>query len=173
MKGDDVMLELRTEDKKRLMRESVDARCERFNIKLKLAVYISLLLFVTVLCVVVFWEYPGEMKKGIIYYGIIFSVSYIPLILFSVFNLRRIVNGAEEYVFFEKVIDEFGVSMGRYYFIVPFYGDKGERYKIQTNALYRDHSALACFDEWRGVKAVIAYSRARGKAYVVCRADSL
>ena len=167
------MIELSAEEKKRLMRESVDARCEGFNIKLKVAVYLSLLLFVTVLCIAVFWKYPQEMKKGIIYYGIIFSVSYIPLILLSVFNLKRIVNGADEYVFFEKVLDEFGVSMRRYYFTVTFYGDKGERYKIKTAALYREHFGLACFDEWRGVKAVIAYSRTRGKAYVVCRADSL
>lgn len=167
------MIDFKKEDITRLMRESVDARCEKFNIKLKIAVYLSLILFTSVLCVVVFWDYPQEMKKGLIYYNVLFSVSYIPLILFSVFNYKRIVNGVDEYVFFETVLDEFGVSMGKYYFIASFFGKKGERYGGKTNALYREHSRLACFEEWRNARAIVAYSRLNGRVYVVCRADEL
>ena len=167
------MLSLKSEDKQRLMRKSVDVRCEEFNIKLKACVYLSLLLFVTALAVVVFREYPQEMKKGIIYYYVLFSVSYIPLILFSVFNRRSMVKNAEEYLFIEASLSEFGVSMGRYYFTVSFYGDKGQRYTEKTNALYREYSKLARFEDWRNAKVIVAYSRLHGKIYVVCRADEL
>ena len=167
MKGDDVVLEYDGEEKRNLMRESVDARCERFNIKLKLIVYLSLILFVTVLAVAVFWKYPDEMRKALIYYYIIFSVSYIPLILFSVFGLRNIVNSSDEYVFFETVLDNFGVSVGRYYFTVSFRGVKGERYTGKTSALYREYSSSLRFEDWRGARVLAAYSRLNGKVFVI------
>lgn len=163
------MLEFGSEERKKLMRESVDARCERFNIKLKLIVYLSLILFVTVLAVAVFWKYPDEMRKALIYYYIIFSVSYIPLILFSVFGLRNIVNNSDEYVFFETVLDNFGVSMGRYYFTVSVRGAKGEQYTGRTSAVYREYSSSLCFEDWRMARVLAAYSRLNGKVFVVRR----
>ena len=161
------MLGFNSEERKKLMSESVDARCERFNIKLKVTVYLSLILFVTVLVVAVFWEYPDEMRKALLYYYIIFSVSYIPLILFSVFGLRNIVNSSDEYVFFEAVLDDFGVSLGRYYFIVSFRGVKGERYTGKTSALYREYSSSLCFGDWQGEKVLAAYSRLNGRVFVI------
>ena len=156
-------------DKRRLISASVDARCERFNIKLKLGVYLSLVVFLLILAISVFWKYPGEMLKAIVYYNLIFAVSYIPLILFSVFRLSGIMKGAEEYIYAEATLDEFHSSMGKFYFRVSFTDEIGKRYTANTDSFYSARASIASFDEWYGKKVMIAYDHDRGKVIVICK----
>ena len=156
-------------DKKKLIADSLDARCERFNIKLKLGVYISLVIFLAALSVTVFWDYPKEMVKALTYYNIIFAVSYVPLILFSVFRISGIIKRTEDYIISEADLDEFHSSMGKFYFRVNFTDEKGRRYSANTEAFFSTRSSVANFEEWHGERVMIAYDPYTGKALVLCK----
>ncbi len=145
--------------KKEQIQGSLDARCLRHNIKLTLGVYLALLVFINLISVVVFWKYPAELLKAVLWYNGVYTVCYLPLILFHALRLRGLLKRSEAFLFGTAVLSEFHASYrSHFYFRVTFVGEDGKQYSGDTEALFRPSAfPLADFEEWNGKKVSVAY----------------
>ena len=145
--------------KKEQIQDSLDARCLRHNFKLTLGVYLALLVFINLISVITFWKYPAELLKAALWYNSVYTVCYLPLILFHALRLRSLIKKSDSLIFGTAVLSEFHASWrSHFYFRVTFVGEDGKQYCGDTEAFFRPSVfSMTDFEEWRGKRVSVAY----------------
>lgn len=157
-------------DSKNLVENSVDARCYKFNIKLHLGVYFTLTGLTTLLIVLLFYDEPREMMKGLIWYITVFSIGYLPMTIYHTIKLRRLIDKHETYIITETCLDDYKVVgiMGHIAFSVQVTDENGSSVVRDTDSIYSMRGTIARFDEWHNKKVKVAYDPYTEKV-IVCK----
>lgn len=146
-------------DTKSLIANSVDARAYRFNIKLHLLVYCALAMFDSLMCVVVFWDMPGEMKKALIWFNTFFAIGYLPMTVYYGIKLYALIKRHKTLIFSEAYLSKFKSSdaRGNVAFLVQVTDETGRSVIQETRSLYSTRGSIANIDAWQNKKAMVAY----------------
>ncbi len=153
-------------DKKDRILHSLDVKCLKSRLKLILSFYIGLLVLGCIFGVVVFWGFPKEQPKAILYVTILFTTCYLPAVIYYVWKIVNIVKRYESYFYCETILSEPHSERGRYYFDVSvnLYGTK---IKSKTATIFNDSSSYASVNDWMNKKVIVAYDSENDMVLVV------
>ncbi len=152
-----------------LISNSVDARCYKFSIKLHLGLFAASDLFMCVMVLCVFWDYPEEMAKALLWCNVLFAIAHLPVAVHHAVELRTLVKRCDTYLFSEACLQEYRSVgfMGRVCFCVSVTDEKGRRVKRETYAIYTMRPTLARFDQWHNQRVMVAYDP-KSRKVIVC-----
>lgn len=152
---------------KELILNSVDARCLKYSVKLKLAVYLVLSISISLLIVAAFWRFPKEMMKALSFYNVFFILGYVPIILISLIKLKRMIAKSNLYVYVETVLSDYDTYMGQFYFRISAETPQGNKLVGNTEAIYSTKSINANFEQWHNKRVLVAYDTDNARIIVL------
>lgn len=152
---------------KELVSNSVDARCLKYGIKVKITVYLVLSVSVSLFSIVLLWNYPKEMIETLLFYNSVFLAGYFPMIVLSLIKLKDMIKRSNTYIFSEAVLSEFHTNMRHFYFRITVEDNKGQLIVGNTEGLYTTTSINADFEYWYNRKVLVAYDAELDKMIVL------
>lgn len=157
---------------KELISQSVDARGYRFDIKLNLGVFLALILFVSLVWSILFWDNPKVLVKALIGYNTVVIICYTPGIWFPIAQLTKMLKKSDTYIFSEAVLSEFHPGRRRFYFRITITTEEGQQITGNTDSFYKPGASIIDFEEWYNKSVLVAYDPETEKMIVVGHSQS-